>query len=91
MNFNLEPRKCTYKAAQKDRYLIYVDKTETAQHDGICQRACDSQREFNCRSYSFLAQVNFYRKFIKQLLKIIYIGRWSCQHPKCLSSQWRHC
>ncbi|OXA52939.1 Plasminogen [Folsomia candida] len=52
-----QPRKCNYKTAQKDRYLIYVDKAEPAQHDGMCQRACDKERDFNCRSYSFLATV----------------------------------
>ncbi|CAG7728314.1 unnamed protein product [Allacma fusca] len=50
----LQSSKCTYKNLQRDRYLIYVDKVDTALNDGSCQRACDKEREFNCRSFSFL-------------------------------------
>lgn len=46
-----------YKNLQRDRYLIYVDKAETALNDGSCQRACDKERDFNCRSFSFLSPV----------------------------------
>lgn len=52
-----ESRKCSYKNGQRDRYLIYVDKTEPSPNDAACQRSCDKERDFNCRSFSFLTPV----------------------------------
>jgi len=53
-----ESRQCSYVNVQREKYLIYVDKAEPTQSDVNCQRACDKEREFNCRSFSFLTPVS---------------------------------
>jgi len=40
----------------RGQYLIYTDKSVTAFTDTQCRQACSSEREFNCRSYSFLSE-----------------------------------
>ncbi|KAK7068492.1 hypothetical protein SK128_019534 [Halocaridina rubra] len=50
------PRDCRYTNNQRDRYLIYTAKTVSAFTDVACQRACDIESEFNCRSYSFMSE-----------------------------------
>jgi hypothetical protein len=50
--------KCTYRNFQRDRQLIYVDKSLSSFSDSSCQHACDVEREFVCRSYTFLSTVS---------------------------------
>jgi hypothetical protein len=57
--------KCTYRNFQRDRQLIYTDKSLSAFSDSSCQHACDVEREFVCRSYTFLSTVS---NFIQMLL-----------------------
>ncbi|XP_046406709.1 uncharacterized protein LOC124171575 isoform X1 [Ischnura elegans] len=47
---------CIYRNHQRDRLLIHVDKSVSLFSDSSCQRACDMERDFHCRSYSFLSQ-----------------------------------
>lgn len=42
----------------RDQYLIYADKVLDAFSEGTCRQACNQEREFNCRSYSFLSEVS---------------------------------
>jgi len=47
-----------YRNFQRDRQLIYTDKSLSAFSDSSCQHACDVEREFVCRSYTFLSTVS---------------------------------
>jgi hypothetical protein len=38
--------------------LIYTDRSLSAFSDSSCQHACDVEREFVCRSYTFLSTVS---------------------------------
>ncbi|XP_033606986.1 uncharacterized protein LOC111863521 isoform X3 [Cryptotermes secundus] len=49
--------RCAYRNFQRDRQLIYTDKSLSAFSDSSCQHACDVEREFMCRSYTFLSTV----------------------------------
>ncbi|XP_021930316.1 uncharacterized protein LOC110834946 [Zootermopsis nevadensis] len=49
--------RCAYRNFQRDRQLIYTDKSLSAFSDSSCQHACDVEREFVCRSYTFLSTV----------------------------------
>ncbi|XP_068082053.1 uncharacterized protein [Anabrus simplex] len=48
--------RCVYRNIQEGRQLIYTDKSLSAFSDSSCQHACDVEREFMCRSYTFLSQ-----------------------------------
>nr|CAD7262146.1 unnamed protein product [Timema shepardi] len=50
------PGRCPYRNMQRDRQLIYTDKSLSAFSDSSCQHACDVEREFVCRSFTFLSQ-----------------------------------
>jgi hypothetical protein len=50
--------KCAYRNFQRDRQFIYTDKSLSAFSDSSCQHACDVEREFVCRSYTFLSTVS---------------------------------
>jgi hypothetical protein len=50
--------RCAYRNFQRDRQLIYTDKSLSAFSDSSCQHACDVEREFVCRSYTFLSTVS---------------------------------
>jgi len=49
----IEGRVCGYGAAQTDRYLLYADRMVSGPNEGACRLACDSERNFRCRSYSW--------------------------------------
>ena len=49
----VEGRVCSYGAAQSDRYLLYADRMVSGSNEGTCRLACDSERHFRCRSYSW--------------------------------------
>lgn len=46
-----------YRNQQRDRQLVYTDKALSTFSDSSCQHACDVEREFLCRSYTFLSTV----------------------------------
>lgn len=48
--------RCEYSIPILDQYLIYSDKVLDAFTDATCRQACTQEREFNCRSYSFLSE-----------------------------------
>ncbi|XP_063218616.1 uncharacterized protein LOC134528880 [Bacillus rossius redtenbacheri] len=48
--------RCPYRSFQRDHQLIYTDKSLSSFSDSSCQHACDVEREFPCRSFTFLAQ-----------------------------------
>jgi len=48
---------CDYSPQTRDQYLIYTDKASTAFSAASCKQACTQEREFNCRSYSFLSEL----------------------------------
>ncbi|CAB3367593.1 Hypothetical predicted protein [Cloeon dipterum] len=50
------PARCVYRNQQRDMQLMYVDKSLSAFSDSSCQQACDVEREFVCRSFTFLSQ-----------------------------------
>ena len=50
--------RCTFRNFQRDRQMIYTDKSLSAFSDASCQHACDVEREFVCRSYTFLSTVS---------------------------------
>ena len=50
--------RCAYRNFQRDRQMIYTDKSLSAFSDASCQHACDVEREFVCRSYTFLSTVS---------------------------------
>ncbi|XP_059489112.1 uncharacterized protein LOC132204551 isoform X2 [Neocloeon triangulifer] len=50
------PSRCVYRNQQRDLQLMYVDKSLSAFSDSSCQQACDVEREFVCRSFTFLSQ-----------------------------------
>ena len=47
-----------YRNQQRDRQLVYTDKSLSTFSDSSCQHACDVEREFLCRSYTFLSTVS---------------------------------
>ncbi|KAK3908976.1 Protein let-653 [Frankliniella fusca] len=47
--------RCVYRNQQRDRQLVYTDKALSTFSDSSCQHACDVEREFLCRSYTFLS------------------------------------
>ena len=49
--------RCDYTPQTRDQYLIYTDKSLEAFSDASCRQACTQERDFNCRSYSFLSEV----------------------------------
>jgi len=48
--------RCDYTSQTRDQYLIYTDKSLEAFSDVSCKQACTQERDFNCRSYSFLSE-----------------------------------
>ena len=50
--------RCAYRNFQRDRQMVYNDKSLSAFSDASCQHACDVEREFVCRSYTFLSTVS---------------------------------
>lgn len=52
----LEQTRCEYAPQVQDQYLIYTDKVTDAFSDVLCQAACNQEREFACRSYTFRSQ-----------------------------------
>ena len=49
--------RCDFSTPIHDQYLIYTDKVLDAFTETTCQQACTQERDFNCRSYSFLSEV----------------------------------
>ena len=49
--------RCDYSPSIRDQYLIYTDKVLDAFTESTCRQACTQEREFQCRSYSFLSEV----------------------------------
>ena len=49
--------RCDFSPQTRGQYLIYTDKSTSAFSDSQCRQACSSEREFTCRSYSFLPEV----------------------------------
>ncbi len=48
-----ETRQCRYGPVQSDRFLLYADRIISGVSGSTsCQAACDSERNFRCRSYS---------------------------------------
>jgi hypothetical protein len=57
---------------------MYVDKSLSAFSDSTCQQACDVEREFVCRSFTFLSQVGNYSvsfSLSSDLKKILRAGK----------------
>ena len=50
--------RCDYSDPIRDQYLIYTDKVLDAFSESTCRQACTQERDFNCRSYSFLSEVS---------------------------------
>ena len=48
--------RCEFSPQTRGQYLIYTDKSLEAFSDSSCRQACNTEREFNCRSYSYLAE-----------------------------------
>lgn len=48
--------RCEYTPQTRDQYLIYTDKSLQAFSDSSCRQACTQERDFNCRSYSYLTE-----------------------------------
>ena len=48
--------RCDFSTPIHDQYLIYTDKVLDAFTETTCQQACTQERDFNCRSYSYLAE-----------------------------------
>ncbi|XP_069693489.1 uncharacterized protein [Periplaneta americana] len=47
--------RCSYRNFLRDRQLIYTDKSLSAFSDSSCEHACEVEREFVCRSFTFLS------------------------------------
>ncbi|XP_047103996.1 uncharacterized protein LOC124722900 [Schistocerca piceifrons] len=47
---------CAYTYHKSGQQLIYTDKSLSSFSDKSCEQACDVEREFVCRSYTFLGQ-----------------------------------
>ena len=53
----LESQQCRYGPVRPDRYLLYADRMVSGVNQAAgCQAACDSERNFRCRSYSLHEQ-----------------------------------
>ena len=52
--------RCDFSTPIHDQYLIYTDKVLDAFTETTCQQACTQERDFNCRSYSFLGEVSYH-------------------------------
>ena len=53
-----EQARCEFGPQSRDQYLVYTDKVVDAFSDNTCRQACAQERDFNCRSYSFLSGVS---------------------------------
>ena len=47
---------CEYAPQLRDQYLIYTEKVTDAFSDVLCEAACNQEREFICRSYTFRSE-----------------------------------
>ena len=54
--FVLEQTICEYAPQLRDQYLIYTEKVTDAFSDVLCEAACNQEREFICRSYTFRSE-----------------------------------
>ena len=52
--------RCDFSPQTRGQYLIYTDKSTQAFSDSQCRQACSAEREFTCRSYSFLPEVGIF-------------------------------
>jgi hypothetical protein len=65
-----EQTKCEFSPQTNNQYLVYTDKVIDAFSDVTCKQACSQERDFNCRSYSFLSEVISSRYFNYQLYRV---------------------
>ncbi|XP_023323415.1 uncharacterized protein LOC111697594 [Eurytemora carolleeae] len=47
---------CDYSPQTRDQYIIYTDKSLSSFSSASCKQSCTQERDFNCRSYSFLSE-----------------------------------
>ncbi len=52
--------RCEYTSPTRGQYLILSDKVLDAFTESTCRQACTQERDFKCRSYSFLSEVSLY-------------------------------
>ncbi|XP_022243343.1 uncharacterized protein LOC106460834 [Limulus polyphemus] len=52
--------RCLYKPVERDQYMLYTAKSVTGATSTFqCEKECNQEREFTCRSYTFVEQGGF--------------------------------
>ncbi|XP_076355850.1 uncharacterized protein LOC143249601 isoform X2 [Tachypleus tridentatus] len=57
---NLDISRCSYKTVERDQFMLYTTKSvPSASSTFQCEQECNQEREFACRSYTYVEQSGF--------------------------------